>query len=92
MRPPRSRSSGTRSSTGRNAKDVPLPVLGSDPTFARARHLRVYAAVSPWDEDGEPVLGKTVLVAEGERHPFEAKIERIDRDGTVIVVIPAFAA
>jgi hypothetical protein len=32
------------------------------------------------------------LVADGEGKPFEAKIERIDDDGTIVLVVAAFAA
>jgi biotin-(acetyl-CoA carboxylase) ligase len=71
---------------------VALPVLAADLTFARARHGRVYSAVSNWDEERDPVLGETVLVADGEGRPFEAKIERIDADGAIVLVIAAFAA
>lgn len=71
---------------------VAFPVLAADLTFARARHGRVYSAVSDWDEERDPVLGETVLVADGEGRPFEAKIERIDADGTIVLVIAAFAA
>jgi len=71
---------------------VHLPTLAADLTFARARHGRVYSAMSDWDEDRDPAVGETVLVADGEGRPFEAKIERIDTGGTIVLVIPAFAA
>jgi len=38
------------------------------------------------------VVGETVLVADGEGQPFEAKIERIDPDGTIVLTVLAFAA
>lgn len=70
---------------------VGLPRLAADVTFARARHGRVYSAVSDWDEDRDPVIGETVLVADGDGRPFEAKIEWIDTDGTIALVLPVFA-
>jgi transcription antitermination factor NusG len=51
-----------------------------------------YSAMSDWEEDREPVVGETVLVADGEGQPFEAKIERIDSDGTIVLTVLAFAA
>ena len=69
-----------------------LPLLAADLTFARIRHGRVYSAMSDWEEDRDPVVGETVLVADGEGQPFEAKIERIDSDGTIVLTVLAFAA
>ncbi len=69
-----------------------LPLLAADLTFARIRHGRVYSAMSDWEADREPVVGETVLVADGEGQPFEAKIERIDSDGTIVLTVLAFAA
>jgi hypothetical protein len=71
---------------------VAVPTLAADLTFARPRHGRVYSAMSDWDEDRDPAVGETVFVADGEGRPLEAKIERIDTDGTIVLVIPAFAA
>ena len=71
---------------------VEMPLLAADLTFAKLRHGRVYSAMSDWDEDREPVVGETVLVADGEGRPFEAKIERIDQDGTIVLTVLAFAA
>jgi hypothetical protein len=71
---------------------VALPLLAADLTFARVRHGRVYSATSDWAEDRDPTVGETVLVADGEGRPIEATIERIDHDGTIALVIPAFAA
>ncbi|MDQ3943553.1 MAG: hypothetical protein M3357_00035 [Actinomycetota bacterium] len=68
-----------------------MPLLAADLTFAKLRHGRVYSAMSDW-EDREPVVGETVLVADGEGRPFEAKIERIDQDGTIVLTVLAFAA
>lgn len=70
---------------------VALPLLSADLTFARLRHGRAYSAMSDWDEDREPVVGETVLVADGEGRPFEAKAERIDSDGTIVLTVLAFA-
>ena len=69
-----------------------LPTLAADLTFARARHGRVYSTMSDWDEDQDPVVGETVLVADGEGRAFEAKINRIDADGTIVLLVAAFAA
>jgi transcription antitermination factor NusG len=69
-----------------------LPLLAADLTFARVRHGRVYSAMSDWEEDRDPVVGETVLVADGEGQPFEAKIERIDPDWTIVLTVRAFAA
>lgn len=71
---------------------VAMSTLAADLTFARARHGRVYSSLSDWDEDRDPVVGESVLVADGEGKPFEAKIERIDDDGTIVLVVAAFAA
>ena len=71
---------------------VQLPTLAADLTFARARHGLVYSALSDWDEDRDPVVGETVFVADGEGRPFEAKLERIDPDGTIVLRVLAFAA
>ena len=68
-----------------------LPTLAADLIFAR-RHGLVYSALSDWDEDRDPVLGESVLVADGEGRPFEAKLERIDPDGTIVLRAIAFAA
>lgn len=67
-------------------------MLAADLTFARACRGRVCSAVSDWDDEPDPVIGETVLVADGEGSPFEAKIERVDADGTIVLVVPAFAA
>lgn len=69
-----------------------FPTLAADLTFARVRHGLVYSALSDWDEDRDPVLGETVLVADGEGRPFEAKLERLDPDGTIVLRILTFAA
>ena len=69
-----------------------MPTLAADLTFARARHGRVYSTMSDWDEDQDPVVGKSVLVADGEGRAFEAKIQRIDADGTIVLLVAAFAA
>lgn len=71
---------------------VEMPLLAADLTFAKLRHGRVYSALSDWEEDREPVVGETVRVADGEGRPFEAKIERIDQDGTIVLTVLAFAA
>jgi len=76
----------------RYADLVSLPLLAADLTFARARHGRAYSAISDWEEDRDPVVGETVLVAHGEGQRFEAKIERIDSDGTIVLIVPALAA
>lgn len=76
----------------RTMKLMELPLLAADLTFARIRHGRVYSVMSDWDEDREPVMGETVLVADGEGRPFEARIERIDSDGTILLTVLAFAA
>ena len=68
------------------------PLLAADLTFARARHGRVYSTLADWDEERAPVIGETVLVADGEGRPYEAKIERIDPDGTIVLMVSAFAA
>jgi hypothetical protein len=52
----------------------------------------VYSAVSDWDEDRDPVIGQTVLVVDGDGRPFEAKIDGVDTDGTIALVLPVFAA
>ena len=44
-----------------------LPTLAADLTFARARHGRVYSTLSDWEEDLDPVVGESVLVADGYR-------------------------
>jgi len=69
-----------------------MSTLAADLTFARARHGRAYSSLSDWDEDRDPVVGESVLVADGEGKPFEAKIDRIDDDGTIVLVVAAFAA
>ena len=69
-----------------------MPTLAADLTFARARHGRVYSTMSDWDEDQDPVVGESVLVADGEGRAFEAKIDRIDADGTIVLLVAAFAA
>ena len=69
-----------------------MPTLAADLTFARARHGRVYSTMSDWDEDQDPVVGESVLVADGEGRAFEAKIQRIDADGTIVLLVAAFAA
>ena len=69
-----------------------MPTLAADLTFARARHGRVYSTMSDWDEDQDPVVGESVLVADGEGRAFEAKINRIDADGTIVLLVAAFAA
>ena len=69
-----------------------MRTLAADLTFARARHGRVYSTMSDWDEDQDPVLGESVLVADGEGRAFEAKINRIDADGTIVLLVAAFAA
>jgi transcription antitermination factor NusG len=71
---------------------VEMPLLAADLNFAKLRHGRVYSAMSDWEEDREPVVGETVLVADGEGRPFEATIERIDQDGTIVLTVLAFAA
>jgi hypothetical protein len=48
--------------------------------------------MSDWDEDQEPVMGATVLVADGEGRPFEATLERIDSDGTIVLTVLALAS
>ena len=68
------------------------PRLAADLTFARARHGRVYSTLADWDEERAPVIGETVLVADGEGRAYEAKIERIDPDGTIVLMVSAFAA
>ncbi|MDA8284214.1 MAG: hypothetical protein M0Z42_13195 [Actinomycetota bacterium] len=42
--------------------------------------------VRDWDDERDPSIGETVLVADGEARLFEAKI------GTIVIAIPAFAA
>ncbi len=69
-----------------------MSTLAADLTFARARHGRVYSSLSDWAEDRDPAVGEIVLVADGEGKPFEAIIERIDDDGTIVLVVTAFAA
>ncbi|MGH8999648.1 MAG: hypothetical protein ACRDY7_09685 [Acidimicrobiia bacterium] len=69
-----------------------MPVLAADLTFAELRHGRVYSAMSDWEEDRDPMVGETSLVADGEGRPSEAKIERIDQDGTIVLTVLAFAA
>lgn len=69
-----------------------MPQLAADLTFARARHGRVYSTLADWDEERAPLVGETVLVADGEGRPFEAKIERVDPDGTIVLMVAAFAA
>jgi hypothetical protein len=69
-----------------------MPTLAADLTFARARHGRVYSTMSDWDEDQDPMVGESVLVADGEGRAFEAKIDRIDADGTIVLLVAAFAA
>lgn len=73
-------------------RGMAMSTLAADLTFARARHGRVYSSLSDWDEDRDPVVGENVLVADGEGKPFEAKIDRIDDDGTIVLVVAAFAA
>jgi hypothetical protein len=63
---------------------IELPLLAADLTFARIRHGRVYSAMSDWEEDREPVVGETVLVADGEGQPLEAR--------TIVLTVLAFAA
>ena len=70
----------------------PMPQLAADLTFVRARHGRAYSTLADWDEDRAPVVGETVLVADGEGRPLEAKIERVDSDGTIVLMVTAFAA
>lgn len=71
---------------------VEMPLLAADLTFAKLRHGRVYSATSDWEEDREPVVGETVLVADGGGRPFAAKIERIDQDGTIVLTVIALTA
>jgi hypothetical protein len=52
----------------------------------------VYSAMSDWEEDRDPVVGETVLLADGECQPFEAKIERIAPNWRSSSLSGAFAA
>ena len=68
-----------------------LPKVVADLTFAPVRGGRATVPPGCWEEDGAPVVGERVLVADGGAGPYEATITAIENDGTLVLAVHAFA-
>lgn len=69
-----------------------LPLLAADLTFVRVNGGRAYSGLVDWDDETrDPVVGEHVMVADGGSGPFEAVIEDIRADGTIVLSVLAFA-
>lgn len=70
----------------------PLPLLAADLTFVRVNGGRAYSGLVDWDDETrQPQAGDHVMVADGGSGPFEAVIDDIRADGTIVLTVLAFA-
>ena len=69
-----------------------LPLLAADLTFVRVNGGRAYSGLVDWDDETRPPQpGDHVKVADGGSGPFEAVIEDVRADGTIVLSVLAFA-
>lgn len=70
----------------------PLPLLAADLTFVKVNDGRAYSGLVDWDDDTrQPQHGDHVQVADGGSGPFEAVIDDIRADGTMVLTVLAYA-
>jgi hypothetical protein len=71
----------------------PLPLLAADLTFVRVTGGRAYSGLVDWDDETrQPQRGDHVMVADGGSGPFEAVIDDIRTDGTIVLSVLAYAS
>ena len=69
-----------------------LPLLAADLTFVRVNGGRAYSGLVDWDDETrQPQQGDHVNVADGGSGPFEAVIDDIRDDGTIVLTVLAYA-
>lgn len=69
-----------------------LPLMAADLTFVRVNGGRAYSGLVDWDDEStDPQVGDHVMVADGGSGPFEAVIEDVRADGTVVLSVLAYA-
>ena len=69
-----------------------LPLLAADLTFVRVNGGRAYSGLVDWDDEThQPKQGDHVNVADGGSGPFEAVIDDIRADGTIVLTVLAYA-
>lgn len=70
-----------------------MPLLAADLTFVRVNGGRAYSGLVDWDDEiRDPNVGDHVMVADGGAGPFEAVIEDVRADGTIVLAVLAHAA
>lgn len=67
-----------------------LPMVVADLTFSPVLCGRATVPPGCWEEDRAPVVGEHVMVSDGGAGPFEATIESIDADGSLVLSVHAF--
>lgn len=67
-----------------------LPQVVADLTFTPVRGGRAVVPPGCWEEDRSPRVGETVLVSDSGAGPFEATIQDIEEDGSLLLTVHAF--
>jgi hypothetical protein len=73
-------------------REMDLPHVVADLTFAPVRGGRATVPPGCWEEDRPPRIGEEVLVADSGSGPFEATITAVEADGTLVLALHAFAS
>lgn len=68
------------------------PLLAADLTFVKVNGGRAYSGLVDWDDKTRsPRVGDRVRVADGGMGPLQAVITEVRSDGTIVLVVPAYA-